>query len=496
MLFNSAHFLLFFPVVALLYFAIPSKFNCARIGWLLVSSYYFYMCWNVVYALLMLGSTVVTYLCGRLIGYRRDKAKWFLVASLVINFGILFFFKYQGFAANTITRVLSAIGIAWKVPTFEVLLPVGISFYTFQAVGYTIDVYRGDIEPEKNIVNYALFVSFFPQLVAGPIERSGNLLHQIKAKHRFDYERVRSGLWLMLWGFFQKLVLADRLASVVDLAYGKPESQTALRLILATIAFAFQIYCDFASYSNIAIGAARIFGIRLMKNFDRPYFSCSIAEFWRRWHISLSSWLKDYIYIPLGGNRRGSVRKYVNLIIVFLVSGLWHGASWNFVIWGAIHGVYQIVGDITKPFRDRLWKWMHLDVEGWFVRLVRGGITFVLVDFAWIFFRASGTAGALRIIKRILIPGSVSENLAQSPAFGKDLLWWIVTGCALLVLLAVSVWEGRAGKQDRHGRMILSPDARFAAWPLVLRWAVCLLLLFAILLFGVWDTGGFIYFQF
>ena len=496
LLFNSAHFLLFFPIITLLYFLIPVKSRQLRLGWLLICSYYFYMCWNVSYAFLMLGSTVITYLCGILIGYRRNKAKYFLVMSLILNLGILFFFKYQGFAAYSITRLIGMAGINWHIPTVDVLLPVGISFYTFQAVGYTIDVYRGDVEPEKNFVAYAVFVSFFPQLVAGPIERSGNLLHQIHSDHTFNYDRIQSGLWLMLWGFFQKIVIADRLAVIVDIAYNAPEEQSGARLIIATLAFAIQIYCDFASYSNIAIGTGRILGIHLMKNFRQPYFATSIAEFWRRWHISLSTWLRDYIYIPLGGNRKGVSRKYLNLMIVFLISGLWHGASWNFVIWGAIHGLYQIIGGITKPWRDAAWRAIHVDVAGKLSRLVKCSITFLLVNIAWIFFRANSVTQAKVILYQILTSGAGHEGMATALDFGKEPFWLTVTACAVLMLIVVSVWESRTGKKDRRGNIIASPSARIAAWPLALRWVVALSLLMTILLFGAWEAVGFIYFQF
>lgn len=493
MLFNSAHFLVFFPLVTLIYFLIPKSWQQVRVIWLLVTSYYFYMCWNAIYALLMLTSTVVTYACARLIDKYRKYAKIWGLLCLIINFGILFFFKYQGFVVDSLNSLFSAFSINLNVSKFDVLLPVGISFYTFQAVGYTIDVFRGSIKAEKNFIVYALFVSFFPQLVAGPIERSGNLLHQLKSEHEFNFERVRGGLWLMLWGFFQKLVLADRLAVVVDVAYASPNTQSSARLILATILLAFQIYCDFASYSNIAIGAGRVLDIKLMKNFNAPYFSTSIAEFWRRWHISLSTWLRDYIYIPLGGNRCGLKRKYVNLLIVFFISGLWHGAAWTFVIWGLMHGVYQIVGAITQKYRDKVWKLIGIDVEGWFVRIVRIMITFVLVDLAWIMFRAASINDAITVFKHIFIPGLVASDTI---GFGRSSSWWLVTGGALLILLFVSIWQCKIEQLNRNKNLNLSATECFASYPLVFRWSICMFLLFSILVFGVWDTSGFIYFQF
>lgn len=362
MLFNSIHFLCFFPVVILMYFLIPHRF---RYLFLLASSYYFYMCWNYKYALLMALSTVITYLSGLIIGSVYGKKellsprrwRFFRKATVFISFflnlSILFFFKYFNFVSGSITRLFLAMGIVLQQPKVDVILPVGISFYTFQALSYTMDVYRGEIAPERNLLKYALFVSFFPQLVAGPIERSKNLLHQISEVHQFQWSRVKSGLLLMCFGYFQKVVVADRLAILVNQVYNHYQVYEGLEIALATVFFAFQIYCDFASYSNIAIGAARVMGFRLMENFNTPYFSTSVTEFWHRWHISLSTWFRDYLYIPLGGNRKGTLRKYINLMVVFLVSGLWHGASWHFVAWGGLNGLYQVVESASKPLRDK-----------------------------------------------------------------------------------------------------------------------------------------------
>lgn len=322
-----------------------------RYIWLLCASYYFYMSWNPKYALLIAFSTVVTYLSGLLIGIINENngdsssqlqksvrlKKWVVAGSFTVNLAILFFFKYFDFALSNVNRILTAVGISMIEKPFDVLLPVGISFYTFQALSYTMDVYRGDVRAERNILKYALFVSFFPQLVAGPIERSKNLLSQVEKAHTFqlwNYNRIANGAVIMLWGYFQKMVIADRVALLVDTVYDKYWLYGSTALILASVLFAVQIYCDFASYSSIAIGAAEIMGFSLMENFDTPYFSRSVKEFWRRWHISLSSWFRDYLYIPLGGNRKGKVRKYINTMVVFLTSGLWHGASWNFVVWG------------------------------------------------------------------------------------------------------------------------------------------------------------------
>lgn len=344
MLFNSINFIIFFPIVVSIYFAFPKK--CSYI-WLLVASYYFYMCWNVEYILLLFLSTLVTFLASLGIDYceksnklQEEKKsvckKICVIGSLTCNLLILFFFKYANFTIDSLNVLLQTLHITVIERSFDVLLPVGISFYIFQALGYTIDVYRGEIEVETNFLRYALFVSFFPQLVAGPIERSKNLMKQLKESHSFDFDRMRDGLLLMLWGYFMKIVLADRIAIFVDAIYGDLETYTGYYVLIASILFAFQIYCDFAGYSTIAMGAAKILGFTLMENFNAPYLSLSVAEFWRRWHISLSTWFRDYLYIPLGGNRKGIWRKYCNLFVVFGVSGLWHGANWTYVIWGAL----------------------------------------------------------------------------------------------------------------------------------------------------------------
>lgn len=322
MLFNSFHFLLFFPLVCVLHYLLPP-----RLRWifLLLSSYYFYMNWEPVYALLIAGSTLITYGCGLLVErYRgeRRKQRLFLIGSLLLNFGILFIFKYYNFLTGSIFSLLSCLGIRFNFPEFTLLLPVGISFYTFQAVGYSLDVYRGDIKAERHLGIYALFVSFFPQLVAGPIERARNLLPQFWEIHRFDEMNVRQGIKLMLWGYFMKLCVADRLALYVDAVYNNIPQHNGTSLLIASIFFAFQIYCDFGGYSLIAIGAARVMGFSLMDNFRRPYFAKSVREFWGRWHISLSTWFKDYVYIPLGGNRVGRFRHALNLFVTFLVSGI------------------------------------------------------------------------------------------------------------------------------------------------------------------------------
>ena len=369
MLFNSYNFLIFFPIVTLIYYLIPHK---VRYIWLLAASYYFYMCWNAKYALILLFSTAITYASGILIDKankiedekkRTKRKKIYVAISFIINLSILFLFKYFDFAVDNINKILGLLHIQLLNPSFDVVLPVGISFYIFQALSYTMDVYRKDVEAERNFLKYALFVSFFPQLVAGPIERSKNLLEQVHERHYFDAQRVKDGLLLMIWGGFQKIVIADRVAIVVDTIFNSFPKYGGMYVVVGAVLFAIQIYCDFAGYSTIAIGAAKVMGFKLMENFNAPYMSMSVAEFWRRWHISLSSWFRDYLYIPLGGNRKGKIRKYINIMIVFLVSGLWHGASWSFVVWGGLNGIFQIIGAELKKARDWVVEQLHLNRE-------------------------------------------------------------------------------------------------------------------------------------
>lgn len=337
MQFNSMQFMIFFPVVLILYYIIPKKVRCL---FLLAASYYFYASWNLKYSILICSSTLLTYACGIFIENERDsikKRKEILIVCLLINFGILFLFKYGNFALSTLDGILQLTVSRSISYRFAFLLPVGISFYTFQAVGYMIDVYRGETKAEKNIIKYALFVSFFPQLVAGPIERSKNLLKHISGIEKlklWNARRMTSGAILMVWGLFMKMVISDRVAILVDNVFNNYGRYGRTELILGAIGFTLQIYCDFGAYSMIAVGAARIMGIELMENFSTPYFSMGIKDFWDRWHISLSTWFRDYLYIPLGGNRKGKLRKSINILIVFLASGLWHGANWTYILWG------------------------------------------------------------------------------------------------------------------------------------------------------------------
>jgi len=431
------------------------------------------MNWKPVYAILIFTSTLVTWLCGILLekSETRQKKRMFLTISLLINFGILFVFKYFNFINDSVFQLLDFAGLRWPVPNLDLLLPVGISFYTFQAVGYTIDVYRGDLKAEKNLGIYALFVSFFPQLVAGPIERATNLLPQFRKVQKLDAERFASGIRQMIWGYFMKVVVADRLALLVNAAYNNAAEHNGTTLLIATIFFAFQIYCDFAGYSNIAIGAARIMGFDLMTNFNRPYFSTNISEFWHRWHISLSTWFRDYVYIPLGGNRVSVKRNYFNVFITFVISGVWHGANWTFVIWGALHGLYI---SIQKFFR--------LDKAGHkskgFSRFVFVAINFVLVLIAWVFFRANTTADAFSIIGKIFtnagLPFKESITTYVYGLFGLGIL--------LIKEISDEYYPGGIKFFESEKPVIGS----FAG----------ALMIAIILSIGVFDGGQFIYFQF
>ncbi len=500
MQFNSIHFLIFFPVVLLVYFVIPKKL---RYLWLLAASYYFYMSWNVKYAILIAFSTVVTYLSAILIeqadlqgggGWQKLK-KATLIIGIGSNLAILFMFKYLDFAVDNLNSILALFGIQTLENNFSLLLPVGISFYTFQALGYVIDVYRKDVPAEYNLFRYALFVSFFPQLVAGPIERSGNLMKQLKNVHKiklWNYERIVKGFMIMMWGYFMKVVVADRAATVANNVFDGYYAMNSSALILGTVFFALQIYCDFASYSTIAVGAAQIMGFELMDNFDTPYFAMSIKEFWRRWHISLSTWFRDYLYIPLGGNRHGTRRKYVNLLTVFLVSGLWHGADWTYVIWGGLHGAYQIIGDITSPAKRRLENKLNVNTQAFSYKAVKVLITFALTCFAWIFFRADSIGIAFNYIARIFTcpdPWAWTTGIFYNIGLEQQEMNILLISVAVLIFVDIL-------KRKKNIRIEnIADNQNF--W---VRGVILLMLIFAVVIFGAYgmsfDAQQFIYFQF
>lgn len=494
MLFNSVDFLVFFPIVTLIYFLVPRKL---RYLWLLAASYYFYMCWNVKYAALLFFSTVSTWAAGWLVGKaKQDRIRKLTVAGCVlVNLGILFVFKYFNFFQDTVNRILEKFNLQIWEGSFDILLPVGISFYTFQALGYIIDVYREKIEPEKNLLRYALFVSFFPQLVAGPIERSENLLRQMRSieEHKlWNYERVTKGLTLMIWGLFIKMVIADRVAILVNTVFDGMYMYGTVALAAGAVGFALQIYCDFMGYSTIAVGSAKVMGFELMENFETPYFSRSIGEFWRRWHISLSTWFRDYVYIPLGGNRCSKGRKYLNLMITMGVSGLWHGANWTFVAWGLIHGVYQMAGDMTKKLRNRMCTSLQVKTESFSFKLAQTVITFVLVDLAWIFFRADSIGVAIDYCKRLVTrwdPWSLFNG--ELYTLGLERFEFNVLVMAVVALFLVELL--RFVKKETITDFLEKQCIWF-------RWGVLFLLIAAILVYGVYgikfESSQFIYFQF
>ena len=495
MLFNSLHFLLFFPIVVGIYFIVPKKL---RWVWLLIASYYYYMSWNAKYAGLLGLSTVITWLSGLLIE-RCDgqpnaerKKKWLIAFSFLSNLSILFIFKYFHFGLNALNKVLRLLHISAIRSSFNVLLPVGISFYILQALSYTMDVYRGKVKVERNLFKYALFVSFFPQLVAGPIERSQDLLPQILEPHSFDFNRVKHGLWLMLWGFFQKLVIADRLAIFVNTVYGDPSNYLhgGVVNLTAMIFFAFQTYADFAGYSNIALGAAEVLGFKLTTNFVRPFFSVNITEFWTRWHISLSRWFVNYLYIPLGGNRVSPVRKYINLIIVFLASGLWHGANWTFLVWGGLNGLISIIERLLTPLWRKMRGALKFDDHSAGMKCVQSAYVIFMFGFVQVFFRSESLPQAVNFLKGMCRFNPYDLFNGRLLNYGMDRVNFVITALSLLVLFIVA-WSQRGG---------ISLRSRIDAQPLVIRWMLIFSAIAAIVFFGVYgpgfDASQFIYFQF
>jgi D-alanyl-lipoteichoic acid acyltransferase DltB (MBOAT superfamily) len=480
MLFNSFEFLLFFPIVTALYFMLPHRF---RWGMLLLASCVFYMAFIPVYILILIFTIIIDYTAGILIenasGMRRKR---FLAMSMVANVGVLAVFKYFNFLNGNVAALAHLLHWNYSVANLGMLLPIGLSFHTFQAMSYTIEVYRGNQKAERHFGIYSLYVMFYPQLVAGPIERPQNLIHQFYEKHEFDYQRVTNGLKLMLWGFFKKIVIADRLAELVNQVYDHPHQYSGIPLLLATYFFAFQIYCDFSGYSDIAIGAAQVMGFKLMDNFNRPYFSKTISEFWKRWHISLSTWFRDYLYIPLGGNRVTVPRWYFNLFIVFLLSGLWHGANWTFVIWGALHGFYLVFAIISARSRLKLRLALGLEQHSTLLKWLRVAVTFHLVLFGWIFFRAHSLADATYIISHLF------ANLKLQRSFTGLGLDGFQIGFAVLSIAFMECIH----LIQRHTQM----RALFSEKPWWFRWSVYYVLTMSILYFGRTGQQQFIYFQF
>lgn len=472
--FNSQQYAIFLPLVFLLYWGLPHRF---RWGLLLVASYYFYMSWNPQYVVLILGTTIVSYISAILLERAESttQKKFIIAVASLICLGVLFVFKYFNFISESVAYVCAQFAIRLHPVTLQVLLPVGISFYTFQTLSYVIDVYKGKVKAERHFGQYATFISFFPQLVAGPIERTQNLLPQIKSVKTFSYDEAVYGLRLMAWGFFKKLVVADNAAIIVDNVYGSLDKCTGFDLLLAVFLFTLQIYCDFSGYSDIAIGSARILGIKLMTNFKSPYWSSSLKEFWGRWHISLSTWFRDYLYIPLGGSRCSALRHNINIMITFLVSGLWHGANWTFVLWGGIHGIIQVIENVLS--------FNKIEKHG-LRRILSILFIFVVCNIAWVFFRARTISDAFYILGNIIVPtGGIEWYLHSGIGIFKSDVRALLYPIALIF-----VFDYVSLKQDvlewlSHRKTIL-------------RWGIYIVIIYWTILKMPLATSSFIYFQF
>lgn len=470
MFFNSFKFFIFFPIVFALYYAIPCKCIKIRNIVLLVSSYIFYMNWKPAYALVLLETTAITYFLALYIEKKHKLSTGVITLITLIIVLPLIIFKYYNFINSTLSGMLNMLGMSFHLQGLNIAIPIGISFFTFQTLGYVFDVYYKKEKAEHNFLDYALFTSFFPQIISGPISKSGSLLPQIKNNTKpFNAIKATTGMKLFLWGMFMKVVVADRLGIYVDFVYSSFMHQTGLTCLFASILYTIQIYSDFGGYSLMAIGVGKVLGFDIINNFNRPYFSVSITDFWRRWHISLSTWLKDYVYIPLGGNRCSKLRCYNNIFITFLVSGIWHGANWTFIIWGILHGIAQIV--------EKFWGIQKCTYGGW-IKVFRIVITFIIVNFAWIFFRLPTLKGALQVINRVFTDTSFH-------------IYWdkatLTYGLGSVIILFINDYF-----LEFYPNKILLFNNRHT----YVRWSAYLAVLFAILLFGVLNTGNFIYASF
>jgi len=468
MLFNSFDFLVFFVVVVTTYFLLPHKFRWA---FLLLSSCIFYMYFIPVYILVLFTTIIIDYFLGISIDQAiKPQRKVFLILSIVSNLSILAFFKYFNFLNENLGLLFHGSGYSGLLPYLNIALPIGLSFHTFQAISYTTDIYRGEQKAERHFGIYALYIMFFPQLVAGPIERAHHMLHQFREKHEFDSTRIVYGLQLIFWGLYKKVVVADTIAIYVNSIYNNYTHNKGLTLIVATYAFAFQIYCDFSGYSDIAVGTSKVLGFDLTQNFNLPYFSKSITEFWRRWHISFSTWLRDYLYIPLGGNRSGKIKMHRNLMITMLLGGLWHGASWNFVIWGFLNGIYLSIEKVLAS----------LGLKNVLAKPLKVFITFNLICFAWIFFRAETFHQAITIIRNIFTyVGFFNIRMQDTEIFVSMLL-------KVFLLLLVEFFLLRK----------YTLNFQNTKRPLVYSLAFNAGLILLIVLFGIKQGTQFIYFQF
>jgi alginate O-acetyltransferase complex protein AlgI len=480
MLFNSIEFAIFFPVVTAIFFLLSQRW---RVHWLLAASCFFYMAFIPAYILILLVTILIDYFAGIYLERVEDqkKKKALLWVSILSTCTVLFIFKYFGFFTGSFVGLAGLFGWHLSRPIISIILPIGLSFHTFQSLSYVVEVYRGKQKAEHNFIVYATYVMFFPQLVAGPIERPQNLLHQIREWHAFHYADVTAGLRRMAWGFFKKLVVADRLALYVNDVYSAPRNFNGLQLTLATFFFAYQIYCDFSGYSDIAIGAAQVLGVRLMENFNTPYYSRSVSEFWGRWHISLSTWFRDYLYIPLGGNRVNERRYIANLLITFCVSGLWHGANWTYVLWGLLNGLYLVAGSLTKNWRNRFWGALTLHEHTPIRRAIMLSTTFLLTCAAWIVFRARSIGDAEYVFTH-LASGWNFHHVATQQFFLRQL------PVAIAAILALEIGQ-------LLNKVVPVPSL-VLKMPTAARWALYAGFVMTVVMFGVYKQMQFIYFQF
>ncbi len=521
MYFNSASFLWFFPLVALFYFVLPKK---AKAPWLLICSYYFYFCFSLESLVLLVFITFASYMLARSFSLCEDNPflkKCLLYFSVFIILGGLFITKYLLFFSTVFSDFMWFLNQSVSPAIPNLFIAGSTSYYTFQALGYVLDVYKGKYPAEKNYIDYSVFVGFFPTIVMGPIQRANHFIPQLKEEHPFEYDRVSDGLFTILWGVFKKLVIADGISSIVDSVYRNPQGFGGPALILATLAFAIQIYCDFSGYTDIAIGVAKIIGFNLSPNFNTPYFSTSVGEFWSRWHISLSTWFKDYVYIPLGGNRKGKLRTYINVMITFLVSGLWHGANWTYIVWGTLHGLYGVVGRATSSARKKLKTYFYLDKFPTLSKTLSIFTTFILICISWVFFRANSLEDAFYILTHfhtgftsaIQLPSV--ETLVKSAhlyitahttfSYTTPTFWQAAfagTGfftshkgfdlsICTFILFGFSVWQYRKTTKDKP---LLANCVR--SKPFYIRIPIYYLLLFLIMVLGNFGTSQFIYAQY
>ncbi len=488
MIFNSLEFAIFFVIVTILFFTFPHKYRWAL---LLSASCFFYMFFKPIYILILFFTIVIDYIAGIYIEKTEEKhkKKLLLLASLVANIGILMVFKYYNFIAINLNHLFEVSNVNNKIPLLEILLPIGLSFHTFQAMSYTIEVYRGNQKAEKHFGIYSLYVMFYPQLVAGPIERPQNVLHQFHEVKTFDYQNMKEGLIQITWGLIKKVVIADRLSMFVNEVYGDVHSFTGIPLIIAIIFFSFQIFCDFSGYSDIALGTAKCMGYHLMTNFNKPYMAISLAEFWKRWHISLSTWFRDYLYIPLGGNRVKSIINYRNILIVFVLSGLWHGANWTFIIWGLFHGVYLIVESIIKKTFNK-----RNTEKGFIYKVVNRVYVFFLVSFAWIFFRAQDFTTAIYIIKNAFrdIKNQLHLIIENKHIIRSKLLYLHQGGpdffIAIISIAILIIIHYRMGHRTFF-ELVNTKNK-------VVRWSIYYVMIIVFVMLGVFNKSEFIYFQF